>query len=93
MTESERAQVVAALEEVESHLMNLQPHIEQSCYPKMRPFIDSHVDVAAAAAKTALAIMRRKREPVAWQWLTTAHFRKDIPEKADRADWNPLYRD
>lgn len=32
-----------------------------------------------------------KDEPVAWQWLGSAHFRKKIPKNADRTAWNPLY--
>ena len=30
-------------------------------------------------------------EPVAWQWLNTAHFRKKLPAKVDPSAWNPLY--
>jgi hypothetical protein len=30
-------------------------------------------------------------EPVAWQWLTTAHFRKKLPKDAEKGAWNPLY--
>ena len=32
-----------------------------------------------------------KQEPVAWQWLTTAHFRKKLPKDAEKGAWNPLY--
>ena len=32
-----------------------------------------------------------KREPVAWQWLGSSHFRKKIPKNADITAWNPLY--
>jgi hypothetical protein len=28
---------------------------------------------------------------VAWQWLTTAHFRKKLPKDAEKGAWNPLY--
>lgn len=31
------------------------------------------------------------QEPVAWQWLDTAHFRKKIPPDATPSDWRPLY--
>lgn len=31
------------------------------------------------------------QEPVAWQWLDTAHFRKKIPADATPAHWRPLY--
>jgi hypothetical protein len=30
-------------------------------------------------------------EPVAWQWLNTAHFRKKLPADAEPGAWNPLY--
>jgi hypothetical protein len=30
-------------------------------------------------------------EPVAWQWLTTGHFRKKLPKDAEISAWNPLY--
>jgi hypothetical protein len=30
-------------------------------------------------------------EPVAWQWLNTAHFRKNLPVNAESGAWNPLY--
>ena len=32
-----------------------------------------------------------KQKPVAWQWLTTAHFRKKLPKDAEVGAWNPLY--
>jgi hypothetical protein len=31
------------------------------------------------------------QEPVAWQWLSSAHFRKKLPKDADITAWNPLY--
>ena len=31
------------------------------------------------------------QEPVAWQCLGSAHFRKQIPRDADVTSWNPLY--
>ena len=30
-------------------------------------------------------------EPVAWQWLNTANFRKTKPKYAECGSWNPLY--
>jgi hypothetical protein len=30
-------------------------------------------------------------EPVAWQWLDTAHFRKIVPAGAEVEVWRPLY--
>jgi hypothetical protein len=32
-----------------------------------------------------------KAEPVAWQWLNTANFRKKLPADANKAEWVPLY--
>ena len=31
------------------------------------------------------------QEPVAWQWLDTANFRKSISDKANKNEWRPLY--
>jgi len=33
----------------------------------------------------------QEREPVAWQWLDTATFRKKIPPTGESECWNPLY--
>ena len=44
---------------------------------------------AITAIKEALA---QEQEPVAWQWLGSAHFRKKIPKNSDTSDWSPLYR-
>jgi hypothetical protein len=45
------------------------------------------------AAKTIRAAIEQaeKMEPVAWQWLNTAHYRKKLPKDAERGAWNPLY--
>lgn len=32
-----------------------------------------------------------EQEPVAWQWLGSAHFRKKLPKNADITAWNPVY--
>jgi hypothetical protein len=44
-----------------------------------------------AAAQQALAQQEQEQEPVAWQWLNTAHFRKKLPANAESGAWNPLY--
>jgi hypothetical protein len=31
------------------------------------------------------------QEPVAWQWLDSAHFRKKIPKSANKTEWSPVY--
>jgi hypothetical protein len=43
-----------------------------------------------AKNKQAIANLE-SQEPVAWQWLGSAHFRKKIPKNADITAWNPLY--
>lgn len=35
--------------------------------------------------------MDGKFDPVAWQWINTAHFRRKIPANANPGDWRPLY--
>ena len=37
------------------------------------------------------AYAQQEQEPVAWQWLGSAHFRKKLPKNADITAWNPLY--
>ena len=37
------------------------------------------------------ALREPEQEPVAWQWLGSAHFRKKLPKNADITAWNPLY--
>jgi hypothetical protein len=44
-----------------------------------------------AAGKRQAIAEAEKQEPVAWQWLTTAHFRKKLPKDAEKGAWNPLY--
>ena len=51
------------------------------------PELERFAALIAAAEREAL----RQQEPVAWQWLDTATFRKNLPKNADRAAWNPLY--
>jgi hypothetical protein len=33
----------------------------------------------------------QQQEPVAWQWLNTAHFRKKLPKDAEPGAWRALY--
>ena len=37
------------------------------------------------------SLAQPEQEPVAWQWLGSAHFRKKLPKNADITAWNPLY--
>ena len=50
---------------------------------------DELIDQAITALKEALA--QPEQEPMAWQWLGSAHFRKKLPKNADITAWNPLY--
>ena len=55
----------------------------------------SSVYMAAWDASPTMGILpeqpAQQQEPVAWQWLTTAHFRKRLPKDAEKGAWNPLY--
>jgi hypothetical protein len=44
---------------------------------------------AITALRTALA--QQEQEPVAWQWLDSAYFRRKPPANAESGAWNPLY--
>ncbi len=44
-----------------------------------------------AAIKCRVCGRVTKQEPAAWQWLNTAHFRKNLPVNAELGAWNPLY--
>ncbi len=43
------------------------------------------------ATKEREDLAQPEQEPVAWQWLDTAHFRKKLPKDAGDGVWNPLY--
>lgn len=48
--------------------------------------------IMRAYARAAVQADRAQRgEPVAWQWLNTAHFRKNVPASATWSQWRPLY--
>ncbi len=40
---------------------------------------------------SALCQEQVRTQPVAWQWLNTAHFRKKLPADAEPGAWNPIY--
>jgi hypothetical protein len=52
--------------------------------------LPAEIDTAMDALRQAIE-QAEKQEPVAWQWLTTAHFRKKLPKDAEKGAWNPLY--
>lgn len=54
-TEREIAGLRAAIQSAHDELMNMQPHIESCCLPRMAPIIDAHVDVAMETLSKALA--------------------------------------
>jgi hypothetical protein len=37
------------------------------------------------------ALAQPAQEPVAWQWLNSAHFRKKIPKSANKTEWSSVY--
>ena len=45
----------------------------------------------AAALEAASVTAAVDAEPVAWQWLNTANYRKTLPAYAVREHWRPLY--
>tara|TARA_R110000772_G_scaffold125466_20_gene232226 strand:- start:1141 stop:1581 length:441 start_codon:yes stop_codon:yes gene_type:complete len=53
------------------------------------PHAPTLCDQLESIAREALA--QPEQEPVAWQWLGSAHFRKKLPKNADVTAWNPLY--
>ena len=54
--------------------------------------IEGNYTVSAEEAITAIKeALAQEQEPVAWQWLDTAHFRKKLPKDAGDGVWNPLY--
>ena len=47
--------LLAVIEDAHRHLVNVQPHIPEACYPGHEIFIDSHVDMAIKVLGAALA--------------------------------------
>jgi hypothetical protein len=52
---------------------------------------DSWRRIGPAIDALKAALEQPEQEPVAWQWLNTAHFRKKLPADAERGAWNPLF--
>ena len=53
------------------------------------------IEEATEAIKAALVtkdVSLPAQEPVAWQWLDTATFRKKIPPTGESECWNPVYK-
>ena len=52
------------------------------------------IDEAITAIKETLVtkdVSLPEQEPVGWQWLDTANFRKKIPPAGESECWNPVY--
>ncbi len=56
--------------------------------PKVEP---AQAECAGFDSQPASQRKQPEQEPVAWQWLTTAHFRKKLPADAELRAWNPLF--
>jgi hypothetical protein len=46
---------------------------------------------AKLCAVCAKGLAQEEQEPVAWQWLNSAYFRRKPPANAESGAWNPLY--
>ena len=57
----------------------------------LRDGYDTHSCWLAVGALRLAIEQAEQQEPVAWQWLNTAHFRKKLPRDAERGAWNALY--
>ena len=45
----------------------------------------------AGEGRVPLCVAQPAQEPVGWQWLDTANFRKKIPPAGESECWNPVY--
>ncbi|HEY9814430.1 MAG TPA: hypothetical protein V6D20_01280, partial [Candidatus Obscuribacterales bacterium] len=57
----------------------------------MNDYAEELRSAAESALRAALEQPEVSAEPVAWQWLDTAHFRKHLPKTAEAGAWRPLY--
>ena len=51
----------------------------------------AHIDEPFTIAALLRELAAVPDEPVAWQWLNTANYRKTLPSNAVREHWRPLY--
>ena len=78
----------------ECKLIGMRPHLDGIYSEALVAFAKLVAD--KALADHAMSKVQRlgqeiEQEPVAWQWLGSAHFRKKLPKNADVTAWNPLY--
>ena len=70
-------------------LLLTEPHAPTVCAQLER--IAREALAEHAMRETQRLGLEIEQEPVAWQWLGSAHFRKKLPKNADVTAWNPLY--
>ena len=70
-------------------LLLTEPHAPTVCAQLERIAREALAD--HAMRETQRLGQEIEQEPVAWQWLGSAHFRKKLPKNADITAWNPLY--
>ena len=70
-------------------LLLTEPHAPTVCAQLERIAREALAD--HAMRETQRLGQEIEQEPVAWQWLGSAHFRKKLPKNADVTAWNPLY--
>jgi hypothetical protein len=78
----------------ECGLVGMRPHLDGIYCEALLAF--AKLVAEKALAEHAMRETQRlgqeiEQEPVAWQWLGSAHFRKKLPKNADITAWNPLY--
>lgn len=63
--------------------------------PAVKPVIELAVvhilDDAATALEALSPAPEAQQEPVAWQWLDAAVYRRNVPADANPSEWRPLY--
>ena len=75
-------------------LVGMRPHLDGIYIESLLAFAKLVADKALAEhamRETQRLGQEIEQEPVAWQWLRSAHFRKKLPKNADITAWNPLY--
>ncbi len=50
-----------------------------------------HYELDRRKQALRVALAQQEQEPVAWQWLNSAYFRRKPPANAESGAWNPLF--